>query len=205
MAASLHLPSSQRLAHVAEGRVQADAGTLLLSSATSPWAGFRLERLSFASDIERRVYWPTTRIGFVVSGAMKLEERQSLGAKHQFVARPGSVTIWPQNYECATLSWDGRGEVIGVEITPSTLRQVFPDADAGKTSGPVQRAIHDKHLASLLLAMEAEIRSGCPSGRVYGESLSLAVAAYIVGRYSIDARSLEAARSARSATVFAGP
>ena len=40
-------------------------------------------------------------------------------------------------------------------------------------------------LAALLLAMDAEIQSGCPSGRVYGESISIAVAAHIAARYAV--------------------
>jgi AraC family transcriptional regulator len=39
-------------------------------------------------------------------------------------------------------------------------------------------------LHTLITAMVAEVKAGCPAGRLYGESLSLALAAHIVGRYS---------------------
>jgi AraC family transcriptional regulator len=44
--------------------------------------------------------------------------------------------------------------------------------------------IQDPQLAALVCGMEAEIEAGCPAGRLYGESLSLALAAYVSGRYS---------------------
>jgi AraC family transcriptional regulator len=33
--------------------------------------------------------------------------------------------------------------------------------------------------------LEAEIKTGCQAGRLYGESLSLALAAYVSGRYAV--------------------
>jgi AraC family transcriptional regulator len=46
-----------------------------------------------------------------------------------------------------------------------------------------QLGIRDGQLATLVRAMEADVKAGCPAGRLYGESLSLALAAYVAGRY----------------------
>jgi AraC family transcriptional regulator len=43
---------------------------------------------------------------------------------------------------------------------------------------------NDCRLAALLQAMRAEVREGCPSGRLYGESISLALLAYLAGNYA---------------------
>jgi len=55
--------------------------------------------------------------------------------------------------------------------------------------GPADRqlGIRDRQLATLMRAMEAEARAGCPAGPLYGELLSLALAAYVAGRYSVGA------------------
>ena len=42
----------------------------------------------------------------------------------------------------------------------------------------------DDRLAALMSAMREEVREGCPSGRLYGESISLALLAYLAGRYA---------------------
>jgi AraC family transcriptional regulator len=47
-----------------------------------------------------------------------------------------------------------------------------------------QYAISDPQVSSLIRNMSEEIRAGCPAGRLYGEALSLALAAYLYGRYS---------------------
>jgi AraC family transcriptional regulator len=36
----------------------------------------------------------------------------------------------------------------------------------------------------MMIAMRDEVRDGCPSGRLYGESLSLALLSYLGGRYA---------------------
>ncbi len=42
----------------------------------------------------------------------------------------------------------------------------------------------DRRLVGLLSAMYAEVREGCPSGRLFGESISLALLAYLAGTYA---------------------
>jgi len=43
----------------------------------------------------------------------------------------------------------------------------------------------DQHICALMQGMEVEIRNGCPSGRLYAESISLAVLSYLWGRFSV--------------------
>jgi AraC family transcriptional regulator len=42
----------------------------------------------------------------------------------------------------------------------------------------------DDRLTTLLQAVREEVREGCPSGRLYAESMSLALLAYLAGRYA---------------------
>lgn len=51
-----------------------------------------------------------------------------------------------------------------------------------------QPGVQDPQLQTLITAMVAEVQAGCPAGRLYGESLSLAFAAHLLGRYSAGER-----------------
>jgi AraC family transcriptional regulator len=181
MAAPIFQPSGRRLTHIAEGRIQEDPGLLLLSSAKSSWAGFPIERHAVAPGSERHLFWPTPRLGLVARGAFKLEE-ETVRRQRRFLANGDSITIWPGGHESSRLRWFGSGEIIDVDIAPLPLALAGPAP--GGVELTVQSGVHDPHLAAMVRAMEAEVRSGCPSGRLYGESLSLAVGAYIAARYA---------------------
>jgi AraC family transcriptional regulator len=45
--------------------------------------------------------------------------------------------------------------------------------------------LHDQHLTRLMFALHADLDDGSPAGRLYGESLSLAVAVYLARRYGV--------------------
>ena len=47
-----------------------------------------------------------------------------------------------------------------------------------------QLRIRDAQLASLMRLMETEARAGCPAGSLYAQSLSIALATYVDGRYA---------------------
>jgi AraC family transcriptional regulator len=47
-----------------------------------------------------------------------------------------------------------------------------------------QYAVSDPHVVALVLNMRGEIEAGCPSGRLYSEALSVALAARLQARYS---------------------
>jgi AraC family transcriptional regulator len=45
--------------------------------------------------------------------------------------------------------------------------------------------LHDEHLARLMVALHADLEDGSPAGRLYGESLSVALAVYLARRYGV--------------------
>jgi len=49
---------------------------------------------------------------------------------------------------------------------------------------PSQHAISDPQVLRLVANMYEEVQSGCPGGKIYGEALSLALASYLLARYS---------------------
>jgi len=47
--------------------------------------------------------------------------------------------------------------------------------------------LRDRHIASLMLALHADLEDGSPAGPLYGESLGVALAHYLIRRYSVRA------------------
>jgi AraC family transcriptional regulator len=45
--------------------------------------------------------------------------------------------------------------------------------------------LRDRHIVSLMLALNADLEDGSPAGPLYGESLGVALACYLVRRYSV--------------------
>ena len=177
----------QRLSHFADGKRQDAAGTLLFSSAASPWAGFRVESRSLDRGSEKRRHWPTARMGIVKTGELQLQERPNKHITNPFLTAKGSVTIWPAGYSSTSFDWTGAAELVDLEIGPD-VAELLGDFDFPCAPLAAQRGIQDPPLAALVFAMETEIRPGCPSGRVYGESISIALAWYVTARYAVSQR-----------------
>jgi AraC family transcriptional regulator len=171
-----------------DGRRQRIADSPLLSSAQTAWSGFLLERhTSSPAGHLPEVLYPRNMVVLVLAGTVSIEDR-SLAGRSPFVAGPGSVTIWPRGHQPRSHSWTWRTqprELLIVEAGLATLARLARGGDALERVELIpQPGIEDPALAMLLRLMEAYIAAGCPTGRLYGESLSLALAAHVTGRHS---------------------
>lgn len=169
-------------------RIPLGKGKPIFSSSESAWSGFLVEEIR-APSIPRAALckWPSTHLVLVKSGELQIEFTAN-GKRHQFIATPPSVTIWPKGYMVRRYSCAGASELLVVSFDPSTLQRLmrrfgglFPGSLAP------QMAIRDETIISLLLSMEGEIKSACPGGTAFGELLSVALAAYVSRRYSVEA------------------
>jgi AraC family transcriptional regulator len=72
-----------------------------------------------------------------------------------------------------------------LQLDNSKLQHIAPDQvlaiDQSLESAQVTS---DARLAAMLAAMCEEVRAGCTSGRLFGESISLALLAYLSGKYA---------------------
>ncbi len=70
-------------------------------------------------------------------------------------------------------------------IEDSMMRSVCEESEGARPVQLIQRnGIVDQTLQNLVSAMAADLRAGCPSGRIFGESLATAIAAYVAVKYS---------------------
>jgi AraC family transcriptional regulator len=175
-----------RIEFVIEGRRRPAPATPLFSTAHPPWNGLLLERHSVSEGRARSLLWGVPHVVLIEEGPVDIEYR-ALGRHHHFVAGPGSITVWPGGYETAPHSWVPAGpcqSVTAVLAGPMVRQLAEGDERLAGVALTPQRGIRDEQLAALLRAIETEARAGCPAGHLYGEALSLAVVAYVTGRYS---------------------
>jgi len=183
--------AGKRLEELIDGRLQSAEPTppLLLSAQTS-WSGFLLERNVWHDGGAGSIIFPHTELIMVAAGAICVEYR-ALSIKKRFVAGPGRVTIWPAGHENRPVSWTPQRmagattEMLRVQLDLSALERLAPEHDPVMGQRVAQQsAIEDPALASLMRLMEADVAAGCPTGKLYGEALSLALAVHVAGRYS---------------------
>lgn len=159
-----------------------------LSSARVPWSGFLMERDPCLKGAATNMYWNHTELIMVTVGGVTVNEHR-FGSSQHFFAGPGSITIWPADHEVRSNSWapvessNGMTKMITVQLDPSVLRLLSPEIIGCRIV--MQPAIQDPVLYSLVRLVEADVQSGCVTGRLYGESLSLALAARVAGCYAV--------------------
>ena len=179
-----------RLEELIDGRLQsAQPDPPLVWSARTPWSGFLLERNVCNDGSAGSILFPCAELIIVVAGSITVKYR-ARRVDEAFFARKGSVTLWPAGYELSFVSWiadhaDGGTQMLRVQLDMSAIEQLAPEHDPTAWLRLEQQCgIEDPTLASLVYLMERDVVAGCPTGQLYGESLSLALAAHVAGRYA---------------------
>ena len=184
------MAATQQITVIGNGQFVPVTEAPLLTSASTSWSGFLLEchAPNFAGQ---NVWWSwhRTHINLITKGTLTFRVRQ-FGEEEWYSARPGSVSIFPSGFGEICFSVDeSHFELTCVELDPALLTEFFwrKGAPAADALSP-QLAIEDAHVAALLTSMKLEVSEGCCSGRLYAQSLSVALAAYLENRFSQSGR-----------------
>jgi AraC family transcriptional regulator len=162
-----------------------EIGEFRWSSSAGPWAGF---------PVECRVLGPRgsldqygidhALIGLCVSGKGTLRVRDA-GTVRRLQSLPGRFSLLASGFEQRPIAWSGMREMVYVALASEELERLMShDPAAARLNVDPQFAISDPQVVSIVLNMRNEILAGCPAGRIYGEALSSALAAYLLARYS---------------------
>lgn len=179
----------ERVTGVIDGQVRSIPGLPLLSSAGSKGSGFLLEAHAVPASREEFGWsWHHTHVGLCIGGPSEIRISGAAGSGH-FIAHPGSVFIFPRG--CGDTNFHhagGRYRFVVVEIDTSRLERLFQDyvQHIDNLLTP-QLYVPEPNIAALIGNMQAEVEAGSPSGPLYSESLSLALAAYVSNRYATKA------------------
>ena len=155
------------------------------SSNSTPWSGFPLEAHSLSPQGRLSEFGiDYALLGLCVSGVGRMEIRDGPGVR-QVTSSPGRFSLLCRGYEQKPLSWNGMREMLYVAISPGQVASIAgEDSELTCLDVEPQYAISDPHIVALVLNMRDEVQAGCPCGKLYGQALSLALAARLGARYS---------------------
>ena len=174
----------EQITGIVGGQIVAATDAPLLTSATTPWSGFLLEKHDAAGRQDVCWGWHRTHVALFTKGTLAFQINEPAN-RQDFVARTGSVCIFPSGFDETNFSLTGsKFEAIVVELDPARLKALAGPKAAIKALTP-QIVVEDTQIAALLTIMASEVAERCPNGPLYGESLSLALATYLSGRFSV--------------------
>ncbi len=154
------------------------------SSADHPWAGYLMEESNGQNEpISRGCFLKTTL--FLCAGGQGIAHRRHRGAWERNRIKPGSVFMVRRDTEIQAAWTTNSWPTLLLQIDNAKFQHIAPEeVRAVETSLVSALTTSDHRLAALMMAMRDEIRDGCTSGRLYAESISLALLAYLSGRYA---------------------
>jgi AraC family transcriptional regulator len=176
----------ERISGIVGGRIVSAIDTPLLTSASTPWSGFLLETHSAGGRQDISWGWHRTHVSLFTKGQLSFRVHNPRG-DWEFMARAGSVCVFPSGFDETLFSISGAEfEAIVVELDPARVEELVGPAATGALAPQI--VVEDPHIARLLRSMASEVAQGCPAGSLYGQSMSLALASYLWGRFSVRRR-----------------
>lgn len=97
--------------------------------------------------------------------------------------RHGSLDIIPQGTALAVYGDDER-EFIVLALEPGFVHKIADESGIADTHIVRHLGIRDPQIEYVAFALKSELDAGCPSGRIYGDGLAVALAARLLERYS---------------------
>ena len=160
----------------------------LVSSAVSSWEGFALEQyytppfMEFPDNIKFS--------GHIIamnrcSEPVRFFYRASDRVEREVLIPDGGLGFC-SSQAIVRARQIGASMTFPLFIEDAMMRRVCEDSNGGRQVELIQRnGVVDRVLQSLLSVLATDLQSGCPTGRLFGESLATAIAAYVAGKYSV--------------------
>ena len=156
----------------------------LMSSADSSWSGLLIERQKYdAGRLSESVCVYNPRLLVVKSGEITCSWRER-GRHHTDRRKPGTVIFIDRGYQLDDVVFDASWEHLAIELEESKRDKWTRGEDFPTTALLPHVFTEDARVVALAQCMYEEILSGCSSGKLYGEALSLALMSYVWERYA---------------------
>jgi AraC family transcriptional regulator len=169
---------------ISKGRRVPFFSTPDFSSADHPWAGYSFEAANTPAGPLPSHSWPKTTLLSPVGGQAALQwQHRGIWRRNHF--RRGMVSIMRRDAEIQSAEASNSFPLMVMQLDNSRLQTIAPDhvLTIEKSLGSA-KITKDDRLSALMSAMFAEVKEGCRAGRLYAESISLALLAYLAGRYA---------------------
>jgi AraC family transcriptional regulator len=159
-------------------------GNPALSSMHSGWEGLVLETHATPACDHPYHWHPTHFLQLQTKGPVRFNWTTS-GQTHSAIASPGTIFVCPRG-SSDRVWWEGPTNRVAIAIEPQLLTQCLEETAHRQDIELTQHfQVNDRHVASLMLALRADLEDGLPAGRLYGESLATALAVYLQRRYAV--------------------
>jgi AraC family transcriptional regulator len=134
------------------------------------------------------------------TGSSSIIDWQEAGHACKAVLHPGSVSLLPAGLRRAARVFRPQpGEASVLLIRPAFLQRSIADiARGGRVNLGFHTELFDAQISRLIESLRADVQAGKPSGRLFAESIALALSAHIVQRYSATQVKLEEFRGGLS-------
>lgn len=168
--------------------LQEISNELLLDSRGTSWAGLPIKWSRTASlPYTRSIVADMATLALISHGKSEVRWRAKTGDKSDLWDE-ARLTFLGCGCELDHVRMEGSIEGFSVILDPLLLNSWTGE---GRSDGAlVERHLsahivdRDAHLLALMKAMATEIEHGCPSGPLYAQSMSIALASYFWGRFS---------------------
>ena len=155
----------------------------LLSSSHFAWEGILLEEHSTPTQ-QTQLRQSATVFLALHKGAALQQDWRHAGRFFRTVTTPGSVHLLTPGPELS-LTHRNQLDCIVLSIEPSYFHQALEDSPRSERIELIERfAFEDPQIERLVTALHAEARAGAPTGGLFGQSISTALAVYLAQRYS---------------------
>jgi AraC family transcriptional regulator len=95
----------------------------------------------------------------------------------------GSLDIIPEGTPLGAYGYD-ETEFIMLALEPGFVHRIANESGMSESELVRHLGIRDPQIEYIALALKSELDAGCPSGKIYGDGLAIALAARLLGRYS---------------------
>lgn len=156
--------------------------TVLASSSTAHWEGMALQMSRILPSVVPQHEHPTHVVHLVAEGTAR--STAIVGGRtfsHPRVA--GTVMLVPRGTSDRTVFHDAF-TIISLALHPQLLTRAVLETPRD-IELRFEWSLSDRQIASILLALHADLEGGSPTGRLFGDSLGVALAVYLARRYAV--------------------
>jgi AraC family transcriptional regulator len=176
--------SGDRILQISKERLRPLFTRPEFSTASVPWAGFLIEECVNDTEEKSPSSLPKPTVVVCTRGKSTAHWRYR-GTSNSYDVKPGSVCVAPCHFEVESYWHSNPWHLLAVALDTSRLRHIAPlEAIAIVTSRAPPVFTEDARVAALVREMYVEAKAGCPCGRLFGESLSLALLSYLARNYT---------------------
>ncbi|MHC5674736.1 AraC family transcriptional regulator [Nostoc sp.] len=172
--------------HVASGNLVPMSSKPPILSSTNHWNGIVLEQHHLPAFECPELCLQQHSINIWLGNSSQIDWRLAGGRLHSTQMRRGWVNVTPKGIPTQA-RWHQEIKFLLVSFDSSLFKRVADELIVGsyRTIEIIpQRGVCDRQILHLGMALKAELEAGCPSGKLYGESVAIALAAHLLKTYS---------------------